>query len=123
MFYSTQILAKKGPLGTVWLAAHMDQRLKKNSVFEANIAGSVGMSHSVTYSLAISIAKSNATQFCMLKKVRIAISPQILIRLHRVTTQKECSHLIVVLKTRLLVHHSSSQNQALKLSISRVLAC
>ena len=47
MFYSTQILAKKGPLGTVWLAAHMDQRLKKNSVFEANIAGSVGTSHSV----------------------------------------------------------------------------
>ena len=26
----------------VWLAAHMDNRLKKNSVFEANLVGSIG---------------------------------------------------------------------------------
>lgn len=42
MFYSTQILAKKGPLGIVWLAAHMDNRLKRNNVFETNITSSVG---------------------------------------------------------------------------------
>lgn len=42
MFYSTQILAKKGPLGTIWIAAHLDKRLKRNQVFEANIAISVG---------------------------------------------------------------------------------
>jgi len=42
MFYSTQILAKKGPLGTIWIAAHLDRRLKRSQVFEANIASSVG---------------------------------------------------------------------------------
>ena len=42
MFYSTQILAKKGPLGTIWIAAHLDRRLKRHQVFEANIAISVG---------------------------------------------------------------------------------
>ena len=42
MFYSTQILAKKGPLGTVWIAAHLDRRLKRVQVFETNITDSVG---------------------------------------------------------------------------------
>lgn len=42
MFYSTQILAKKGPLGTIWIAAHLDRRLKRHQVFEANISISVG---------------------------------------------------------------------------------
>lgn len=32
MFYSTQILARKGPLGLVWLAAHMDKGLRKQQV-------------------------------------------------------------------------------------------
>lgn len=32
MFYSTQILARKGPLGIVWIAAHMDKGLKRNQV-------------------------------------------------------------------------------------------
>ena len=42
MFYSTQILAKKGPLGTIWIAAHLDRRLKRAQVFETNITDSVG---------------------------------------------------------------------------------
>lgn len=37
MFYSTQILAKKGPLGIVWIAAHMDRQLKRHQIYEANI--------------------------------------------------------------------------------------
>ena len=32
MFYSTQILARKGPLAIVWIAAHMDRQLKRNQV-------------------------------------------------------------------------------------------
>ena len=28
MFYSTQILTSKGPLGIIWVAAHLDKRLK-----------------------------------------------------------------------------------------------
>ena len=32
MFYSSQILARKGPLGLVWIAAHVDGQLKRNQV-------------------------------------------------------------------------------------------
>jgi hypothetical protein len=32
MFYSSQILARKGPLGIVWIAAHVDSQLKRNQV-------------------------------------------------------------------------------------------
>lgn len=42
MFYSTQILAKKGPLGTIWIAAHLERRLKRHQVFETSITLSVG---------------------------------------------------------------------------------
>ncbi|KXZ45714.1 hypothetical protein GPECTOR_51g700 [Gonium pectorale] len=41
MFYSTQILARKGPLGLVWMAAHMDRGLKRSQVHEASIPGTV----------------------------------------------------------------------------------
>ncbi|GIL84058.1 hypothetical protein Vretifemale_12778, partial [Volvox reticuliferus] len=41
MFYSTQILARKGPLGLVWIAAHMDRGLKRSQVYEASIPGTV----------------------------------------------------------------------------------
>ena len=34
MFYSSQILARKGPLGIVWIAAHIDGQLKRNQVRE-----------------------------------------------------------------------------------------
>eukprot|EP00240_Pyramimonas_obovata_P016162 CAMPEP_0118928380 /NCGR_PEP_ID=MMETSP1169-20130426/5641_1 /TAXON_ID=36882 /ORGANISM="Pyramimonas obovata, Strain CCMP722" /LENGTH=288 /DNA_ID=CAMNT_0006870331 /DNA_START=177 /DNA_END=1040 /DNA_ORIENTATION=+ len=41
MFYSHQILAKKGPLGTIWIAAHMDRKLRKNQIYDTNITSSV----------------------------------------------------------------------------------
>jgi cohesin complex subunit SCC1 len=42
MFYSQIILAKKGPLGKVWLAAHWgDKKLGRSQVFSADIASSV----------------------------------------------------------------------------------
>jgi cohesin complex subunit SCC1 len=41
MFYSTQILAKKGPLGLVWIAAHLDGRLKRAQIAAASIDESV----------------------------------------------------------------------------------
>jgi hypothetical protein len=42
MFYSHQILQKRGPLGTVWIAAHMDRKLRKNQIAETCIGDSVG---------------------------------------------------------------------------------
>jgi len=42
MFYSQIILAKKGPLGKVWLAAHWgDKKLGRPQIFSADIASSV----------------------------------------------------------------------------------
>lgn len=42
MFYSQIILAKKGPLGKIWIAAHWDKKLNKAQIFQTNINTSVG---------------------------------------------------------------------------------
>ena len=42
MFYSQLILAKKGPLGKIWLAAHWDKKLTKNQIYATDITESVG---------------------------------------------------------------------------------
>ena len=42
MFYSQLILAKKGRLGNIWLAAHWDKKLTKKQVFMTNIVECVG---------------------------------------------------------------------------------
>jgi cohesin complex subunit SCC1 len=41
MFYSQIILAKKGPLGKIWLAAHWDKKLTKIQIFQTDISKSV----------------------------------------------------------------------------------
>lgn len=41
MFYSQLLLSKKGPLGTIWIAAHCHKRLKKEQVQQTDIASSV----------------------------------------------------------------------------------
>jgi len=41
MFYSQVILARKGPLGKIWLAAHFDKKLTKSQIFTTDIEESV----------------------------------------------------------------------------------
>ncbi len=41
MFYSQIILARKGPLGKIWLAAHYDKKLNKAQIFTTDIEDSV----------------------------------------------------------------------------------
>ena len=41
MFYGTLVLAKKGPLAKVWLAAHWDKKLTKAHVFETDVESTV----------------------------------------------------------------------------------
>jgi len=41
MFYAHFVLAKKGPLSRIWLAAHWDKKLTKAHVYECNIEASV----------------------------------------------------------------------------------
>lgn len=47
MFYSQFILAKKGPLGTIWIAAHLERKLRKAQVHDTNIPLSVGTSQTL----------------------------------------------------------------------------
>ncbi|CAG9461382.1 unnamed protein product [Pedinophyceae sp. YPF-701] len=41
MFYSAQILAKKGPLGAIWIASHLDRKLKRQDVYGADLESAV----------------------------------------------------------------------------------
>jgi len=41
MFYSQYVLAKKGPLGKIWLAAHMEKKLPKVQIMATDIPESV----------------------------------------------------------------------------------
>mmetsp|Transcript_24182 Transcript_24182/g.61868 ORF Transcript_24182/g.61868 Transcript_24182/m.61868 type:complete len:643 (+) Transcript_24182:114-2042(+) len=41
MFYSQLVLAKKGPLGKIWLAAHMEKKVTKIQTVQTNIPESV----------------------------------------------------------------------------------
>ena len=41
MFYSQFILSKRGPLGTIWLAAHMDRKLNKDTITKQDIIQAV----------------------------------------------------------------------------------
>ncbi|RVX02844.1 Sister chromatid cohesion 1 protein 3 [Vitis vinifera] len=42
MFYSHTFLARKGPLGTVWCAAHLQHKLKKSHYTATDIPSTVG---------------------------------------------------------------------------------
>ncbi len=42
MFYSESILARKGALAKVWLAAHWEKKLSKAQFLQTNIQSSVG---------------------------------------------------------------------------------
>ncbi len=42
MFYSAQILSRKGPLGTCWLASWSQRGLKRNEVFNCSLPAAVG---------------------------------------------------------------------------------
>lgn len=41
MFYANFVLAKKGPLARVWLAAHWEKKLSKAHVFETDLQSSI----------------------------------------------------------------------------------
>ncbi|KAL6066366.1 Double-strand-break repair protein rad21 [Balamuthia mandrillaris] len=41
MFYSQFVLAKKGPLGKVWLAAHWDKKLSKTEIYSTDLTDSI----------------------------------------------------------------------------------
>ncbi|KAI5080639.1 hypothetical protein GOP47_0003822 [Adiantum capillus-veneris] len=41
MFYSQYLLSKKGPLGIIWIAAHLERKLRKKQITETDIGDSV----------------------------------------------------------------------------------
>ena len=48
-FYSETILSRRGPLGKVWLAAHMERKLSKTQTLQTDIEQSVGQSNHPLY--------------------------------------------------------------------------
>eukprot|EP00904_Undaria_pinnatifida_P006427 jgi/Undpi1/2914/HiC_scaffold_14.g06291.m1 len=56
MFYSQIILAKKGPLGKIWIAAHWDKKLNKTQIFQTNINTSVDNILQPTVPLALRVS-------------------------------------------------------------------
>jgi hypothetical protein len=42
MFFSHEILGKRSPLATVWIAAHMERKLRRKHIVESNVQESVG---------------------------------------------------------------------------------
>lgn len=42
MFYSDVILARKGALANIWVAAHLERKLTKAQIVQTNIQSSVG---------------------------------------------------------------------------------
>jgi hypothetical protein len=46
MFYAQLILAKKGVLGKIWLAAHWDKKLNRQLIFQTDVTQSAGKPHS-----------------------------------------------------------------------------
>lgn len=56
MFYSQLILARKGPLGKIWLAAHFDKKLSKNQIFSTDITGTVDTVLSPNSNLALRVS-------------------------------------------------------------------
>lgn len=43
MFYEQMVLAKKGPLGNVWLAAHWEKKLTKLQIIDTDVVDTVGL--------------------------------------------------------------------------------
>jgi cohesin complex subunit SCC1 len=41
MFYAQFVLAKKGPLSKIWLAAHWERKLSKAQIFETDVQDAV----------------------------------------------------------------------------------
>lgn len=41
MFYGQFILAKKGPMGNIWVAAHLERKLSKQLVFDTDVEKAV----------------------------------------------------------------------------------
>lgn len=56
MFYSQVILARKGPLGKIWLAAHWDKKLTKQNIFSCDITESVDSILNPTAPLALRVS-------------------------------------------------------------------
>lgn len=56
MFYSEVILAHKGPLGKIWLAAHLDKRLTRNQIFSTDISSAVESVLNPTSPLALRVS-------------------------------------------------------------------
>ncbi|KAL0452241.1 UNVERIFIED_CONTAM: Sister chromatid cohesion 1 protein 4 [Sesamum latifolium] len=102
MFYSQFILAKKGPLGTIWIAAHLERKLRKNQVADTDIGVSVGK-----ISISIVYAGFNAETYSILSPdvpIALRLSSHLLVGVVRIYSRKvnylfdDCSEALLKVK-------------------------
>ncbi|GJD08323.1 Sister chromatid cohesion 1 protein 4 [Galdieria sulphuraria] len=58
MFYSPIILTKKGPLGKIWLAAHLQHKLSKTQVFSTDVVAACEQLQSPELSFALRLSSN-----------------------------------------------------------------
>lgn len=52
MFYSQYVLTRRGPLAKIWLAAHMQSKLSKSTVFSVDLVKACGKAQGSTMRMA-----------------------------------------------------------------------
>ena len=112
MFYAHFVLAKKGPLARIWLAAHWDKKLTKAHVFETNIEDSVKdiLKPKVLQTMTLSICGICTTSvlihdsFCVQVKMALRTSGHLLLGVVRIYSRKakylltDCNEAFVKIK-------------------------
>jgi cohesin complex subunit SCC1 len=89
MFYSDSILARKGPLANIWLAAHWERKLSKVQVASTDIPNSV----------------KELTEGSTLPPLALRLKGQLLLGIVRIYTRKtrylleDCGEIVSKLRT------------------------
>ncbi|WOL02436.1 sister chromatid cohesion 1 protein 3-like isoform X2 [Canna indica] len=69
MFYSHSLLSRKGPLGTIWVAAHCFKKLKREQIDHTDISSSVGTNRRLFLALRV-VFNPLFCNYCVMLKLR-----------------------------------------------------
>lgn len=119
-FYSETILSRRGPLGKVWLAAHMERKLSKTQTLQTDIEQSVGMLIlcSVSYCLFCPLTlMSDAIMGQEIEVMALRLSGQLLLGVVRIYSRKAKYLLDDCNEALLKIKMVSSRSDTLSVSI------
>jgi N terminus of Rad21 / Rec8 like protein len=87
-FYSETILSRRGPLGKVWLAAHMERKLSKTQTLQTDIEQSVGQSTILTCLYIYATSLPDAIMGQEIELMALRLSGQLLLGVVRIYSRK-----------------------------------